>query len=308
MTDDIRLAFAHPSERAKATATDAPLDRISMSNHERDVEIGAFQAERGILQRIRFNVVVEVRSQAESAEDDVDRILSYDRIVEAIDAELAQGRVNLLETLSVRIAERVLSHPLAARCFVRIEKLDRGPYVLGVEIMREAEANQRLSLLADDGPHPLIVYLANNAIARPDLAQLLDHLEQAGAPVILCVGSTGLAQPQARHGLPQRRIDLLDMEKNAWVLASCDDRCVVVDSRTELDWAMRQGQISVWAPSKLVLDSAEPPKGAKVTGEQLALWLAEQFEAQRIVYLGGHPPLKSSIPVQAWPFDVMPDL
>lgn len=308
MTEEIKLAFAHPSERAKATASDHPLDRISMSDHERDVEIGAFQAERGILQRIRFNVVVEVHSQAESAEDDVDRILSYDRIVEAIDAELALGRVNLLETLAVRIAERVLTHPLAARCFVRIEKLDRGPYTLGVEIMREAPKGQRVSLLSDDDPHPLIVFLSNKAIARRDLSDLLDHLAQAGAPVILCVGSTGLELPKAHHGMPQRRIDLLDIEKNAWVLASCDDRCVVVDSRTELDWAMRHGQISVWAPSKLVLDSAEPPKGLKPTGEQLALWLAAQFEAQRIVYLGGHPPLTSSIPVQAWPDDVMPDL
>ena len=85
MTDETRLAFAHPSERAKATASTDPLDRISLSDHEREVEIGAFQAERGTTQRVRFNVVVEVRSEADAAADDVDRILSYDTIVEAID-------------------------------------------------------------------------------------------------------------------------------------------------------------------------------------------------------------------------------
>ncbi|MDO7632001.1 MAG: diguanylate cyclase, partial [Loktanella sp.] len=32
MTDDIRLAFAHPSERAEASAT-APFDRISLRDY-----------------------------------------------------------------------------------------------------------------------------------------------------------------------------------------------------------------------------------------------------------------------------------
>jgi len=44
MTDDLPTAFSHPSERAKATASGAPRDRISMTEHLRKVEIGAFQA------------------------------------------------------------------------------------------------------------------------------------------------------------------------------------------------------------------------------------------------------------------------
>lgn len=44
MNDEISMAFRHPSERAKATAGDAPRDRISMTDHQREVEIGAFQA------------------------------------------------------------------------------------------------------------------------------------------------------------------------------------------------------------------------------------------------------------------------
>ena len=39
--------------------------------------------------------------------DDVDRILSYDRVTEAIDAELGAERLNLLETLAARVAERI---------------------------------------------------------------------------------------------------------------------------------------------------------------------------------------------------------
>ena len=82
-------------------------------------------------QRLRFNVVVEVRPRPQPLEDDVDRILSYDRITEAIAAELAAERLNLLETLAERVAERILAEPQAMRVFVRIEKLDRRPLRAG---------------------------------------------------------------------------------------------------------------------------------------------------------------------------------
>ena len=99
MVSEISLAFSHPSERSEATAKSAPLDRISVRDHTVEVEIGAFQAERGVTQSICFNIVVEVRPLVEPVEDDVDRILSYDKISQAIAYELADERLNLLETL-----------------------------------------------------------------------------------------------------------------------------------------------------------------------------------------------------------------
>ena len=132
MTSDISLAFAHPEARAEASASADPRDRISLRGHVVEVEIGAFQQERGTRQRVSFDVVVEVRPHPAPLEDDVDRILSYDRITEAIAAELASERLNLLETLAERVAERILAEPQAMRAFVRIEKLDRGPGALGV--------------------------------------------------------------------------------------------------------------------------------------------------------------------------------
>jgi dihydroneopterin aldolase len=303
MSDEITQAFNHPSERAKATAGDMPRDRISMTDHVREVEIGAFQAERGVTQKIQFDVVVEVETRAEQAIDDVDRILSYDTIVEAIDAALMAERVNLLETLAARIADGILEHPLAARVFVRIGKLDRGPYTLGVEIMRTpSKGRRRLRLLADAAPHPIVVFLSNAAVARPDLSTLLDRLEQANAPLIICVDRPDMPQPAADHAMPQRRIDLLAIEQGAWVLAARDPRCVVVDSRTELDWAMRQGQISVWAPSKLVLDAVEGPDTGVTEPLALTRWLADAFEAQSLLMFGaGDGPT-------AYPADALPDL
>ena len=132
MTDDIRLAFAHPGERAEASADPGvPIDRISLRDHIVTAEIGAFQQERGSEQRLRFNVVVEVAPVTRPIEDDVDRILSYDKVTEAIAWELGAERLNLLETLADRVARRILTEPQAQRVFVRVEKLDRGPRCAG---------------------------------------------------------------------------------------------------------------------------------------------------------------------------------
>ncbi len=298
MANEIRLAFAHPSERADATAPDGPLDRISLRDHIVEVEIGAFQAERGTTQRLCFNVVVEVRPLTHPIEDDVDRILSYDRVTEAIAAELAAERLNLLETLAERIAERILAEPQAVRTFVRIEKLDRGPGALGVEIVRAVDGLEtKPATHTDTIPHPHIVFLSNQAIHSPNLAAWLDQLEARHEPVILCVGHPSEQGPKTGHKMTQRRVDLLAIEQNAWVLAGRDDRCVVVNTRTELDWSMKHDQISVWAPSKIVLDAVDGPTGGADDPVALSAWFAGEIQASDLLLIGEVPPKASPVPV-----------
>lgn len=288
MTNDIRLAFAHPEDRAAASAPSDPRDRISLRDHVVEADIGAFQQERGHRQRVRFNVVVEVRPHPAPLADDVDRVLSYDRITEAIDAELRTGRLNLLETLAERVAERILAEPQAMRAFVRIEKLDIGPYALGVEIAR-SRAEVPLRAVGRDGleaaVHPLVVHLDNAAIDDPGLSVRLDALQARGLPLILTVGLPDLPRPATGHRPTKRRIDLLAVEQNAWRLAARDPRCVVVAARTEIDWAVRHGRTIVWAPSKMVLDAVDGPKGLDPVA--LALWLAEEVAADRLVVPAG---------------------
>ena len=287
MTSDIRLAFAHPEERSVASAGAEPRDRISLRDHVAEVDIGAFQKERGHRQRVMFNVVVEVRPAPQPLNDDVDRILSYDRITEAIAAELAAERLNLLETLAERVAERILAEPQAMRAFVRIDKLDVGPYKLGVEIVR-SRAEAAVKVVGQDGleasVHPLVVYLDNAAIAAADLPRKLDALQARGRSVILTVGLPDGARVQTGHRPTQRRVDLLAIEQNAWVLAARDARCVVMATRTEIDWAVKRGQMMVWAPGKMVLDAVDGPQAQGAVG--LALWLAEQMAAQKLIVHG----------------------
>ncbi|MBV2358273.1 dihydroneopterin aldolase [Thalassococcus sp. CAU 1522] len=301
MASEIRLAFSHPDERSIATASGDPRDRISLRDHIVEVEIGAFQAERGTTQRVRFNVVVEVRPFSSPLDDDVDRILSYDRVTEAIAIELDAERVNLLETLAERIAERILLEPQAMRAFVRIEKLDRGPGALGVEIVRSRrDLGPRIGEAAQERPHPRVVYLSNTAIARDDIAARIDAMAADGAPLILCVAAPEDAAPTAIHPLAQRRIDLLAIEQNGWVLAARAPQCKVVATRTELDWAMRNGQICIWAPSKIVLDATHGPQGRPRDTLALANWFAGHMEARELVVMDGPIPSGGSVPVRPW--------
>ncbi len=301
MSSDIHQAFAHPEARAAATAHPDPRDRISLRDHVVEVEIGAFQAERGTVQRVRFNIVVEVARRDHPIDDDVDRILSYDKVTEAIAAELAAERVNLLETLAERVAMRILAEPQARRVFVRVEKLDRGPGALGVEIVRsqsELPARPTGQGSGAAGIQPSLVFLSNAAIASPALTTLIERLNANARALILCVGLPDIAPPQTAAPAAQRRIDLLAIEQNAWVLAGRDRRCVVVGTRTELDWSVKNGQIAVWAPSKIVLDAVESPRTDPRRALDLSLWLAGQIGAAEMIVIGTEAPTEGPVPIR----------
>ncbi len=294
MTDDITVAFETPEVRAKATQTSDPLDRISVRDYTKEVEIGAFQAERGTMQRIRFNVVLEVGGSEGAQTDDVDLILSYDMITEAIEEHLANERLNLLETLAERIAESILEHPLAQRIFVRIEKLDRIPGTLGVEIVR-SKADDAVQV--DDAGvrvNPLIVFLSNEILHGDQLAEWLDAVAAHDLPALICVEPAVEQSPVTDVSLVNRRLGLLSIEQNAWVLAAKDERCFVVGTRTELDWAMKNGQLSVWAPSKIVLDAVDKPNVGPSQPLALAQWFAKAFAADHISVLKGFEDVQSS--------------
>ena len=283
MADDLSVAFDTVEARSIATAV-AVCDRIAVRDYVRSVEIGAFQSERDVEQRIRFNVVLEVAPHDGAVADDVDQVLSYDTITEAIEAELSAGRLNLLETLAELIAGRILRHGQARRVFVRIEKLDRIPGTLGVEIERSRADDAEAAIAAEVVPR--MVLLPNDIIAGDDLAAWIDRLINPERPSILCVepcaGAPGSEDPAA-----DRRLQLLAMDQSAWVLAGRDRRCVVADNRTELDWALKNGQLSVWAPSRLVLDAVEGP--ASISAQDLAVWLGAAFGAGGFTVCGrGH--------------------
>lgn len=112
-------------------------------------------------------------------------------------------------------------------------------------------------------------------------ASLGAWLNQVGPePRILTVALPDTPRPSATAPEASRRIDLLALEQAAWAVAALDPRLSVVATRTELDWALRQGNPTVWAPGKMALDTLGVPGGADALA--LALWLAETLAAVRI--------------------------
>ncbi|GGA23096.1 dihydroneopterin aldolase [Neptunicoccus cionae] len=286
MTNETSLAFDTVEARSQATAQDAPLDRISVRDYTTSVEIGAFQSERDVEQRIRFNVVLEVARHGAADTDDVDQVLSYDTITEAIAAELAAERLNLLETLAERIAERILTHAKAERVFVRIEKLDRIPGSLGVEIVRSKSDQSAEQTAGADNPEPLLVLLPNEVLKGAQGTDWLNAIASHVRPAIICLEpAEGALQPTGQGAVDQR-LRLLAIEQNAWMLSARDPRCVVVSSRTELDWAIKNGQLSVWAPSKMVLDAVESGLDETSGAVELARWIAQELGADRLSIAG----------------------
>jgi len=280
--------FDNLEVRAKTAPSDPSLDRISIRDYIKEVEIGAFQVERDLTQRVKFNVVVEVAPCSSSSSDDVDDILSYDMIIEAIDDQLNFERLNLLETLAERVSDQILSHNQAIRVFTRIEKLDRIPGSLGVEIVRDRKNSIEEKAIENSYSEPLVVYISNEIIQSNELKRWLDAIVKNDKPTILCVEALEFKDQVSIELNTLHRIELLSIEQSAWRLAGMDSRCVVVDTRTELDWSLKNNELSVWAPSKMILDSVNKPS-LNSGPLDLAIWLAGELSVDSIYCIGSGP-------------------
>jgi dihydroneopterin aldolase len=111
-------------------------DRVFVHDFVLDVEIGVYTHEKGVAQRVRFSVDVDLMPASQALNDDIDRAFDYDTIIKGIKAIIARGHINLVETLAEEVARRCLAHPRAARVTVKVEKLDKEPGAVGVEIVR----------------------------------------------------------------------------------------------------------------------------------------------------------------------------
>jgi len=112
------------------------LDRIFVHDYVLDVEIGVHHHEKGVTQRVRFSVDADIIPSADTLNDDIGRTFDYDVVINGIKSIIARGHINLVETLAEEVAQRCLEHPRVARVIVSIEKLDKDPGAVGVEIIR----------------------------------------------------------------------------------------------------------------------------------------------------------------------------
>jgi dihydroneopterin aldolase len=283
MVNEIKIAFEHPKERSKYFSKLNPLDRISLRDYVREVEIGAFHSERGTRQRIKFNIVVEVLIP-DNPDDDVDLVFSYDSIISAINKELSFERINLLETLAERIATNVLGDKRAKKIFIRIEKLDRAPGALGIEIVRSSFDTK--VIIDKPLPECRVIVFDEVVFFHDSVDDLITILTSENFSTIIIVPGSTSDQSTTPKSFARTRLNLLSMDQNAWVLTEKNEKCQVVETRTELEWIIRNKKVGIWSPSKLILSSTNELDIKSTSVDEMALWLTKQLNITEIFSFG----------------------
>ena len=100
--------------------------------------IGIHQHERLAQQRVQINVELTCLEHP-AINDDVDNVVCYATAVMGIKAVVADGHINLVETLAERVADVCLADHRVLCAKIRIDKLDvfKEAYSVGVEIERQ---------------------------------------------------------------------------------------------------------------------------------------------------------------------------
>lgn len=124
------------SSKAASAAKNTVLDRVFVHDFVLDVEIGVYTHEKGVTQRVRFSVDVDLIPAVHALNDDIRQAFDYDTIIKGIKTIIARGHINLVETLAEEVAMLCLAHPRAQSVRVMIEKLDKEPGAVGIEIVR----------------------------------------------------------------------------------------------------------------------------------------------------------------------------
>jgi dihydroneopterin aldolase len=100
-----------------------PTSKIFVRNLIVDMNIGALTHERHGRQKVRISVEMTVPTILDHA-DKLERIVPYHPIVDRINDIIATGHIELVETLSHRIAEAALEEKRILEVTVMIEKLE----------------------------------------------------------------------------------------------------------------------------------------------------------------------------------------
>jgi 7,8-dihydroneopterin aldolase/epimerase/oxygenase len=108
----------------------------------RDLEcmalIGIYDHEKLKPQRIIVNIDLSVQETDGPMDDQISHVVSYEIIAKKVEGILAEGHINLVETLCEKIAQSCLKDKRVLAARVRVEKPDIIPNArsVGVEIER----------------------------------------------------------------------------------------------------------------------------------------------------------------------------
>ena len=119
-------------------SAEARLRHVFVRDLEIIASIGIHEHETLKPQRIIVNIDLSVEEGDGPLADNIGNVVSYELIVQRVEAIVAAGHVHLVETLAERIAEACLADARVLAARVRVEKPDIIPNArsVGVEIER----------------------------------------------------------------------------------------------------------------------------------------------------------------------------
>jgi dihydroneopterin aldolase len=106
-----------------ATMTGPGVRHVFVRDMVLQAAIGVYAHEHGSKQRVRVNVDLAVTETGVGL-DQLDQVVSYERVVQQVRAIVSAGHTKLVETLAERISAACLEDQRVLRVLVRVEKLD----------------------------------------------------------------------------------------------------------------------------------------------------------------------------------------
>ncbi len=131
--DRARAAWAEIPVPVFAEATQ-PTRRVFVRDLLLDALIGIYPEERIKAQKILINLELWVAETPGQPPRSYAEVVCYDNLVKRTKALLAEGHVDLVETLAERLANLCLADPRVLRARVRVEKPDAIAEAAGVGV------------------------------------------------------------------------------------------------------------------------------------------------------------------------------
>ena len=265
------------------------MDKIFVNHYLREIEIGAFQSERGCTQRVEFNVWLEIGPLADTLDDNVDKVMSYEIITDAINVELESRRFNLLETLAENIATRCLQEPRVTLVEIKIEKLDRIPGTLGICISRFRDSQvsyPEVSALAEKTAQCSLIKFSSLIVEADAMKPWVSALNASNKNIIILIEPDSTLINNNLDEYARNQVALLSMEQNAWRVSCLDKHLVVASTKEELYWALKSEKITLFCPSHFVRQSVSNAPNFEGESNEFYIWFAHQFGIKEICSVG----------------------
>lgn len=235
------------------------LDCILVRDYVREIDIGAFQSEYGVKQRVSFNVILEVKSNNYQMHDDVDLVLSYDNIIEIIEDLINQKRNALLETFAEQIALSCLCLESVITATVRIEKLDRGFGKLGVQIsrtkaqMNSAQGNikafhSKKLVIRTRVPNAGLLFVSNRMLRPENIHYLEKFFSSSKMTWIMCLPEI-FNKFSEMSSETDTEILTMAIAQNAFWFSKKFKDWQLARNKTEVVFLLKEGVNCIWCPT-----------------------------------------------------------